>query len=321
MARPRSSTLRIVFAGTPDFAVPALAALADSGHEIAAVLTQPDRPQGRGLKSAASAVKELALQRALPLLQPPSLKSPDIAARLAAIGADAMVVVAYGLLLPPQILALPRLGCLNIHASLLPRWRGAAPVERSLLAGDEITGVTIMLMDAGLDTGPILLQRSLAVSAEATAGSLRESLARQGADALLEVLDGLAAGTVTPRPQPTDGVSYAPKIHKSEALIDWTGSAQAIEQRVRAFNPWPIAEARLHGEQLRIFRARLAPLPADAPANATPGTVVAVHADALIVACGRGALALLELQRPGRNRVSARELASAMKIAAGERLQ
>ena len=321
MARPRSSTLRILFAGTPEFAVPALAALADSGHEIAAVLTQPDRPQGRGLKSAASAVKAFAQRRGLPVLQPPTLKSTQIVGQLAELRADAMVVVAYSLLLPPDILALPRLGCLNIHASLLPRWRGAAPIERSLLAGDEATGVTIMQMDAGLDTGPILLQRSLAVSAEATAASLRESLARQGADALLEVLDCVAAGTIAPRPQPAEGVSYAPKIHKSEALIDWAGTAEAIERRVRAFNPWPIAESRLRGEQLRIFRAGLAALPLEATAHATPGTVITVQADALVVACGQGALALLELQRPGRRRVSARELASTMKIHAGERLQ
>src|SRR5262245_32216514 len=247
--------LSIVFAGTPEFSVQPLAALRGSAHRVVAVYTQPDRPAGRGQQVAMSAVKQYALQHGLPVEQPQSLRDPAAVEKLASWSADLMVVVAYGLLLPQAALSIPRLGCVNIHASLLPRWRGAAPIQRAILAGDAQTGTTIMLMDPGLDTGPMLLQRRLTIEAHDTGGSLHDRLAIQGAEALVEALSGLEGGTLQSIPQPSDGVTYAAKLDKAEARIDWTAPAIDIERKVRAFNPWPIAETRYEGEQLRVLRA------------------------------------------------------------------
>lgn len=310
-----SSSLRIAFAGTPDFAVPALRALAGSGQELVGVLTQPDRPKGRGQKTSASPVKQVALELGVPVSQPITLKTAEGAADLQSWRPDILVVVAYGLILPQSILDLPRLGCLNIHGSLLPRWRGAAPIHRALLAGDAETGVTIMKMDAGLDTGPMLLERRTPISREDTSGSLHDRLAALGADALVEAIEGWATGRLQPQPQPTDGVTYASKIEKSEALIDWSQDAEQIERQVRAFNPWPIAETRLNGEQLRIYKARATQ---DGNAferrTADAGKIVAGSDDAISVQCGIGSLNLLEVQRPGRRPISARDLAHSLTL-------
>lgn len=311
--------MRIAFAGTPEFAVPPLAALVASHHEIVGVLTQPDRPAGRGRRVEPGAVKEFALAHGLPLAQPTSLRTPEGRAALAAWRPDLLVVVAYGLILPPEALAIPLRGCLNIHGSLLPRWRGAAPIQRALLAGDTETGVTIMQMDAGLDTGPVLLEKRLAIQPEDDAASLHATLAALGAQALLEALTGLEAGRLVPRPQAAEGVTYAAKIEKTEARIDWQDDAVAIARRVRAFRPWPVAETSWRGEQLRVHRARaLAGEPATtavattAP-SATPGLLLGLCDDMLVVACGRGRLGILELQRAGRRSLGAREFAHGLQ--------
>lgn len=307
------SSLRIAFAGTPDFSVPALKALLGSGHTVVGVLTQPDRPKGRGRQLAASPVKVAALEHGLAVSQPETLKTEAGRADLAAWSPDLLVVVAYGLILPPTVLALPGLGCLNIHASLLPRWRGAAPIQRAILAGDAVTGVTIMLMDAGLDTGPMLIKKELPIAREDTGGSLHDRLASLGADALLEALQGHAQGTLKPTPQPKEGITYAAKIDKSEALIDWDRDALEIERQVRAFNPWPVAETRLDGEQLRIFGATAMALETAGAIlhkdEASCGTIVVVRDESLLVRCGNGFLALKQLQRPGRRAMSAGDFA------------
>ncbi|MFM7432349.1 MAG: methionyl-tRNA formyltransferase [Gammaproteobacteria bacterium] len=311
--------MRIVFAGTPEFAVPPLAALNSSRHHLVGVLTQPDRPAGRGRRLAASAVKEFAVAQGLTVAQPATLRTAEGRAALAAWQPDVLVVVAYGLILPPEALAVPRLGCINIHASLLPRWRGAAPVQRAILAGDALTGVTLMQMDAGLDTGPILLQRELPISLTDDTRNLLAALAALGAPALLEVLDGLEAGTVVPRPQPTLGVSHAAKIDKAEARIDWRESALTIDRRIRAFRPWPIAETTYHGEQVRIHRASVIAQGASARQvdSAAPGTILGLRDDLLLVSCGKDFLGIAELQRAGRRSMSAREFANGLR-ATGE---
>jgi len=306
------TSLRIAFAGTPQFALPALQALLKSRHQVVGVLTQPDRPAGRGQQMRASPVKLLALDAQLPLAQPSSLKTEESRAELTQWAADVLVVVAYGLILPPPVLALPRLGCINIHGSLLPRWRGAAPIQRAILAGDAETGVTIMQLDAGLDTGPMLLERVRPIGSQDTAGDLHDALSELGATALLEALDGLAAGTLKPRAQPADGVSYAPKIEKSEAPIDWSVSAIHLDRKIRAFNPWPVAETRFAGESLRVLQARIAePI----GAHDAPGTLLGIADDGLRVACGEGVLAVRELQRAGKRPVSARDFANAVRLA------
>jgi methionyl-tRNA formyltransferase len=310
-----SSPLRVAFAGTPDFSVPPLEALRASGFDIVGVLTQPDRPKGRGQHLGASPVKQAAQRHGLPVLQPASLKDEAARASVAALGADVFVVVAYGLILPQAVLDLPRLGCVNIHASLLPRWRGAAPIQRAILAGDAETGVSIMQMNAGLDTGPVLLQKRVPIEATDTAGSLHDKLATLGASALLEALAGLSNGTLRAVDQPTDGVIYAEKLRKSEAPIDWSRNALEIERQVRAFNPWPVAETRIEGESLRVLGARAE----DVDGEAVPGTVIGVRDDAIVVACGRGALHITQLQRAGRRVVSARDFANSCAIA-GQRL-
>lgn len=300
--------MRVTFAGTPEFAVPPLAALVESRHEIVGVLTQPDRPAGRGRKFVAGAVKEFALAHSLSIAQPSTLRTEEGREALRTWRADVLVVVAYGLILPPEALSIPRLGCVNIHGSLLPRWRGAAPIHRALLAGDAETGVTIMAMDAGLDTGPTLLERRIAIRDDDTSVSLHTSLAKLGAEALLEALDGLEHGSLRAVPQPAVGATYAAKIEKSEARIDWHDDAIDIARRVRAFVSWPVAET-MHGEEvLRIHAAR----PFDDAAigrtlNNAPGSVLGMHGEFLMIACGNGCLGIAQLQRPGRRAISARE--------------
>ena len=303
--------MRVAFAGTPEFALPALAALA-TRHQIVGVLTQPDRKAGRGQKLAPSAVKQAAEARELPLAQPATLKSEAARSLLARWDPQLLVVVAYGLILPPDILALPPHGCINIHASLLPRWRGAAPIERAILAGDRETGVTIMQMDSGLDTGPLLLQRPVPIAESDTGGSLREKLATLGAALLLEAIEGLAAGTLHARPQPQSGVTHAAKISKAEARIDWARDAIDIEREIRAFNPWPIAVTALAAEPLRILAGRAEP---GSPERASPpGCIVSVDADSMLVACGRGALRVSEVQRPGRRVLSVRDYSHSVAL-------
>jgi methionyl-tRNA formyltransferase len=313
--------LRVAFAGTPEFALPALAAL-KRHHELVGVLTQPDRPQGRGRRVAPSPVKSAALAAAIPLAQPVSLKSESDRLTLAAWRPDVLVVVAYGLLLPPPVLTLPRLGCVNIHASLLPRWRGAAPIQRAILAGDTESGVSIMRLDEGLDTGPVLGVRRCPITREHTAASLGTQLAELGAEALIEALEGLEAGTLRAVPQAESGVSYAPKIAKSEARIDWLLDAFTIERHVRAFNPWPIAETTLRGEQLRIYAARAENASSGAePAakSADPGSIIDLDGEFMRVACGKGVLNVTEVQSPGRRPVGVRDFSHSHELA-GERL-
>jgi methionyl-tRNA formyltransferase len=309
--------LRIAFAGTPHFALPALRALLASRHHVVGVLTQPDRPAGRGRELRASPVKLLAsTQPGLPIAQPATLKTSEGRAALHAWSPDLLVVVAYGLILPAPVLLLPRMGCLNIHGSLLPRWRGAAPIQRALLAGDTETGITIMQLDEGLDTGPMLLERRHPIGLHDTAGDLHDVLAELGAAALLEAIEGLAAGTMLPRAQPGAGVTYAAKIEKAEARIDWKQEATQLDRQIRAFNPWPVAETQFAGESLRVLRASVADTQSH---EAEPGTVLGLAEDGLRVACGRGVLAVRELQRAGKRPVSARDFANAVRLA-GTRL-
>jgi methionyl-tRNA formyltransferase len=312
------TALRVAFAGTPQFAVPALAALLSSPHTIVGVLTQPDRPSGRGRRILPGPVKTCALQAGLPVSQPAGLKTATEQAALLHWRPDVLVVVAYGVILPPAVLAIPPCGCINIHASLLPRWRGAAPIQRAIQAGDAQSGVTIMQMDAGLDTGPMLLQQSTRIGASETAGQLQERLAEQGAQALLQVLDQLAGGPLAARAQPVTGVTYAAKISKGEALIDWQQDAALIDRQIRAFNPVPGAQTRLQGEQLKIHAARPEPSRSEpqaaSAASFPPGSIIEVRRDAIVVACGRGRLAVTEVQRPGRKPVGAGTLASGISL-------
>jgi methionyl-tRNA formyltransferase len=313
--------LRLGFAGTPQFSVAALDALLRSRHRVVAVFTQPDRPAGRGQTLHLSAVKQRAIDLGLEVLQPDSFKTPDAAAALGRLELDALVVVAYGLILPAAVLALPKLGCFNIHASLLPRWRGAAPIQRALLAGDTTTGVTIMRMEAGLDTGPILSEREVQIDERETAGSLHDRLAPLGGELLVETLDAVAAGRAREQAQSPSGITYAEKITKAEALIDWREAATGILRRVRAFNPWPIAETRMNGAQLRIWDAELVPgmaavTPSDAnDAAPPPGSVVAASGAGIDVACGRGTLRLLRLQLAGRKPLAALEFLKSQRAA------
>lgn len=296
-----SSPLSLIFAGTPEFSVPALEALVASRHRVLGVYTQPDRPAGRGQQVTMSAVKQCALKHQLPVEQPQTLKDPAAVERLAQYKADLMIVVAYGLLLPKNVLDTPRLGCVNIHASLLPRWRGAAPIQRAIQAGDKQSGVTIMQMDVGLDTGPMLLERVTPLDARETGDSLHDRLSTLGAEAVLEAIDAIAAGTAKPVAQPKEGATYAAKIKKEEALIDWSKSAIEIDRHVRAFNPWPIAETRWNGQQLRIWEAA----PLDKKTSAAPGTVTATSSDGIEVATGEGTLQLTRVQAAGRKAMPA----------------
>jgi methionyl-tRNA formyltransferase len=290
--------------------VAALEALLRSSHRVVAVYTQPDRPAGRGQQLAASAVKQCAVRHGLPVEQPATLREPSAVEQLQRWSADVMVVAAYGLLLPQAILQTPRLGCINIHASLLPRWRGAAPIQRAIAAGDAESGVTIMQMEAGLDTGPMLLARAVAIDARETAASLHDRLASLGAQALLDALDAIAQGAATPRAQPAEGVTHAAKIRKEEAAIDWSRPAAEIDRQIRAFDPWPVAETRWKGQQLRIWQA----MPIDSSAAAAPGEVLATSAAGIDVATGNGVLRLTRVQSAGRKSMSAADFLKAHRL-------
>lgn len=285
--------LRLVFAGTPEFAAEHLKALLDSPHQIVAVYTQPDRPAGRGQKLMPSPVKQLAVEHNIPVLQPPTLRDPAAQAELKALGADLMVVVAYGLILPQVVLDTPRLGCINSHASLLPRWRGAAPIQRAVQAGDAESGVTVMQMEAGLDTGPMLLKVATPIAASDTGGSLHDRLAQLGPQAVLQAIEGLAAGTLQGEVQDDALANYAHKLNKDEARIDWSRPAVELERLVRAFNPWPICHSSLDGEPLKVLAATLG------EGKGVPGQILAASKDGLTVACSEGALLLTRLQLPG----------------------
>jgi methionyl-tRNA formyltransferase len=290
-----TAPLRIIFAGTPEFALPGLRAAARLG-QIVAVYTQPDRPAGRGRQLAGSPVKQAALNNGFPVYQPTTLKTVEARQALATLEPDLLVVIAYGLILPPKILAIARLGCWNVHASVLPRWRGAAPIQRAIEAGDAQTGVCLMQMAEGLDTGPVLLSLTTPIDADETGGSLHNRLATLGAEVLSDGLTLLRAGMrMVAQPQSTDGVTYAHKLDKAEARLDWNQSAITLERKVRAFNPWPVAEAIVNGERLRIHEAQ-----ARMPERiAAPGSVLAFARDGLDIACGEGALRLTVVQREG----------------------
>jgi methionyl-tRNA formyltransferase len=299
-------SIRVVFAGTPEFAVPCLGAVIDAGAECVAVYTQPDRPAGRGRQLQPSPVKQRAIASSIPVEQPLSLKDEAAQARLAEYAPDLMVVVAYGLILPRPALAVPRLGCWNIHASLLPRWRGAAPIQRAILAGDAETGVDLMQMEAGLDTGPVLLEQRTPIGADESSGRLHDRLSALGAELLREGLRRVMAGeSLTPRIQPDEGVCYAHKLEKSEAQLDWDLSAAELDRRIRAFSPWPVAEASIAGERVRIHAAE------PVEANGTPGELVHASRSRLVVACGEGALALLRVQRAGGRVIDAADYVNA----------
>ncbi|MBF7728857.1 methionyl-tRNA formyltransferase [Pseudomonas sp. N040] len=285
--------LRIVFAGTPEFAARHLQALLDAGQPVIAVYTQPDRPAGRGHKLMPSPVKQLALQHGLPVLQPATLRDPAAQAELAALQPDLLLVVAYGLILPQAVLDIPRLGCINSHASLLPRWRGAAPIQRAIQAGDGHSGVTLMQMEAGLDTGPMLCKVSTPIGAEDTAGSLHDRLAELGAQALAAAIGPLVRGELRPEPQDEQLATYAHKLNKEEARLDWQRPALALERQIRAFNPWPVSHALLDGEPVKVLAASLG------EGSGQPGQILAAGKDGLTVACGTGALRLTRLQLPG----------------------
>jgi methionyl-tRNA formyltransferase len=287
--------LRLAFAGTPEFAVPALRVAAAQG-DLVGVWTQPDRPAGRGRQPTASPIKREALARQVPVFQPESLRGADARAALAALQPDLLIVVAYGLILPAAVLAIPRLGCWNVHASLLPRWRGAAPIQRAIEAGDAEIGVCLMRMEKGLDTGPVLLELRTPIADDDTGGSLHDRLAQLGAQVLEDGLARQGAGRdLAPRPQPAEGVTYAHKIDKAEARLDFSQPAIALARRVRAFHPWPVCEADIAGERLRVHAARALPL----AHHAAPGTVLAATRDGIDIACADGALRLLTVQREG----------------------
>lgn len=318
--------MRVVFAGTPEFARAAFERLHAAGFTLPLALTQPDRPAGRGMKLQPSPVKQFAQAHGIEVAQPRSLrldgKYPDDAASaraaLEAARPDVMVVAAYGLILPQWVLDLPRLGCLNIHASLLPRWRGAAPIHRAIEAGDTETGITIMQMDAGLDTGDMLLTERIRIAPDDTTGSLHDKLAPLGGRLVVEALEIAACGGFRPTPQPAEGVTYAHKIEKAEAAIAWAQPAEAIARRIRAFDPFPGASAQMGGEIVKVWRAHAVQAEAG---GAGPGTVLAVEAAAIVVACGEGALAVTELQRPGGKRLAAADFLRGFPLRAGARLE
>ena len=303
-------SLAVAFAGTPSFALPALDAIAASHHRLVVVYTRPDRPAGRGRRITASPVKERALSLRLPILQPATLRDPGAAAQLAGYSPDVMVVAAYGLLLPQPILDLPRHGCLNIHASLLPRWRGAAPAARAIEAGDATTGISIMRMEAGLDTGPVMLRHPLAIGSGETAGELLGRLAALGASLIVAALDALAEGRANLAVQDPAQATWARKLGKSEARVDWREPAAVIERRIRALNPWPVAETRLDGLQLRIWKASVAA----AEPGPLPGTILRAGTEGIVVMAGEAALAIESLQLPGRRPVAAADFANTRRL-------
>ena len=304
--------MRLIFAGTPEFAATALQALIDAGHEIPLVLTQPDRPAGRGMQLRPSAVKVVAQQHHLRVAQPASLKKPEDQLPIQEAGADLMVVAAYGLILPQAVLDMPRLGCWNIHASLLPRWRGAAPIQRAILAGDQETGITIMQMDAGLDTGAMLLRKPLAISNADTTQTLHDRLAALGASSILEAIELWSKNGLPAEPQDNALATYAAKICKEEARIDWSRPAQEIARAVRAYNPFPGAFTSRDGETLKIWSSQ------PVSGAGTPGMVLAAAKQGIVVACGEGALSIQELQRAGGKRLPVTQFLGGLNLAAGE---
>jgi len=306
--------MRVLFAGTPAFAVPALEALIGAGHPVVLALTQPDRPAGRGLAMIPSAVKQAAARHGILVHKPASLKEPAAQTRLREAQSDVLVVVSYGLILPQAVLDIPPRGALNIHASLLPRWRGAAPIQRALLAGDATTGVCIMQMDAGLDTGPVLLREAVAIASDETASTLHDKLAALGARLIVAALEGLERGALPALPQPAEGVTYAHKIDKAEAPVDWSRSAIEIDRKVRAFNPFPGAVTRLRGDDIKLWRASVL-VGSGAPA----GTVLGAGREGIVVACGSGAVRVTELQRAGGKRLPADAFLRGCPVVAGER--
>ena len=309
-------SLRIAFAGTPVFAAKALQAIVDAGFSVPLVLTRADKPKGRGLRLESAPVKAQAAARGLAILQPVTLRNGAEREQVLAYAVDVLVVAAYGLILPPDVLNWPRHGCLNIHASLLPRWRGAAPIQRAIEAGDPVSGVTIMQMDAGLDTGAMILKRDVPIDPRETAGSLHDKLALAGADAIIEVLHRLDRGSILEAtPQPADEVTYAAKIAREDARIDWTSDAQAIDRRVRAFDPVPGAFTSLQGERIKIWAA----LPVARQQRAAPGVVLASGSTGIDVACGSAALRLLEVQAEGGKRMPVRSFLAGRSLAAGVR--
>ena len=299
---------KVIFAGTPDFAVASLAALVAAGVRLCAVLTQPDRPAGRGKQLTPSPVKKFAVEHGLPLLQPITLRDDEIAAELAALGADIMIVAAYGLILPQNVLDIPRVGCLNVHGSLLPRWRGAAPIQAAILAGDRETGACLMSMEAGLDTGPVFACESVLIGSEETAGELHDRVAAIGAELLVTHLDDIVAGRLQARQQDDSKASYAAKISSADAVIDWQQPAAQLDRRVRAYNPVPGAWFMLGNERIKCWQARVV------AGVGAAGAVLSADADGVVVACGEGALRLEILQRPGKRAVSAGEFAAQRDI-------
>ncbi len=305
--------MKIIYAGTPEFAVPALAALIQSSHEVSLVLTQPDRPAGRGMKLKPSPVKSLALEHNIPVLQPETLKDAAVQAQIAAENADALVVAAYGLIIPTAVLNMPRHGCYNIHASLLPRWRGAAPIQRSLLAGDKETGVTIMEVVPALDAGAMILRGALPITAQDTAQTLHDGLADIGAKLMLQAMNQLeSAGKLAAEPQDEALVTYAEKLQKSEAAINWHQDAEALSRQVRAFNPFPVAQSTLQGDTCRIWMAQAL------DGQAEPGTIVSLD-QGIIVGCGKGLLKIDELQLPGGKRLKARDFLAGNPLKLGDK--
>ncbi len=290
------ATLDLILMGTPDFSVPCLSALIDHGHRVVAVYTQPPRPAGRGKKLRASPVHQFAEEQGIDVRTPVSLRDADEQAAFASLQADAAVVVAYGLILPQAVLDAPRLGCFNVHASLLPRWRGAAPIQRAIMAGDRESGVSIMQMEAGLDTGPVILSGALPLTADTTAGTLHDKLAQMGAFLMVRALDGIVSGELSAEPQPEDGVTYAEKLTAADEDLDWTKPAEVLDRQIRAMSPWPGCRFTHGQERIKVTEAELI------AASGTPGTALD---DRLTIACGDGALRLKRLQRPGKKEMAA----------------
>lgn len=301
--------MKIIYAGTPEFAAEALTALLDAGHDVSLVLSQPDRPAGRGMTLQASAVKKVAVARGIEVFQPQTLKDEAAQQRLRDLAPDLMIVAAYGLILPQAVLDIPRLGCINIHASLLPRWRGAAPIQRAILAGDSETGVCIMQMEAGLDTGPVLLSGRLPIAADDNARTLHDKLAALGASL---VVDAVARLPLPALPQSEEGTTYASKLDKSEAPLDWRCPATVLARQVRAFDPFPGATANLDGALIKVWQA------APAAGSGVPGSILAVDREGVVVACGEGALRLTELQKAGGKRLPVAQFLAGSKIAVGQ---
>jgi len=302
--------MKLIFAGTPEFAAQALRAIVAAGHDVAMVLTQPDRPAGRGMSLQPSAVKKVALENGIDVFQPLTLRDAEAQAKIAAVGAEVMVVAAYGLILPQVVLDMPRFGCINIHGSLLPRWRGAAPIQRALLAGDAETGVCIMQMEAGLDTGPVLLRDAFPIEASDTTATLHDRLAELGARLVVEVLGKLPLPAEL---QPADGVTYAHKIEKAEALIDWSKGAAELDRHIRAFNPFPGAQAIFGGRTVKLWQAT------PVAGQGEIGTILAVDRSRVVIACGVGALAVSELQKAGGKRLPVQHFLAGHPLKVGDR--